>query len=118
MLRPVLLVSLVLTSSTPLLADDIAIPMPGDTKVSHVDANYQCGGERVGVSYINAGSVGLARLSLGNTIIVASSVIAGSGAKYAGGPYVWWSKGEEAEFYDVVKDPEMKTPTKCTTLKP
>ncbi|WP_234881784.1 MliC family protein [Agrobacterium larrymoorei] len=109
--------SIISMTATPLLADDITIPMPADTKVEHVDATYQCGQEKVTVTYINAGSVNLARLGMGDTIIVASSVIAASGAKYAGGPYVWWSKGEEAELYDVVKDPQMNTATHCSTVK-
>ncbi|NTJ42676.1 hypothetical protein G6L28_08715 [Agrobacterium larrymoorei] len=106
-----------LGAATPLRADDITLPMPGDTKVEQVTARYQCGAEVVSVVYINAGSVNLARLEMGNTIIVASSIISASGAKYAGGPYIWWSKGDNADLYDVMRDPDMKDPRHCETKK-
>jgi membrane-bound inhibitor of C-type lysozyme len=103
--------------TTSVFADDITISMPADTKAEHVDATYQCGSEKVSVTYINAGSVNLARLSIGNAVIIASNVISASGAKYVGGPYVWWSKGSEADLYDLMRDPDMNAPTQCNTLK-
>lgn len=106
-----------LVFASQLRADDITVLMPRETKVEQVNANYQCGSEIVSVTYINAGSVSLARLTLGNTIILASNVIAASGAKYAGGPYIWWSKGDNAELYDVMQDSGMSDPRICITKK-
>lgn len=117
MRRIIALTVTALAIGTPLRADDITIPMPGETKVEQVNASYQCGSEVVSVVYMNAGSVNLARITMGNTIIVASNVISASGAKYAGGPYVWWSKGDNADLYDVMRDPDMNEPRHCTIRK-
>lgn len=48
---------------------------------------------------------------------VAANVISASGAKYQGGIYVWWSKGDEADLYDLMADPEMKKPVHCVDVK-
>lgn len=57
------------------------------------------------------------RIAFAGRIIVASSVICGSGAKYQGGAYVWWSKGEEADLYDLMADPQMQKPLHCAAIK-
>ena len=54
--------------------------------------------------YVNAANVSLAVLRIGEETVVASNVTAGSGARYAGGIYEWWSRGDEATLRDVVKD--------------
>ncbi|URK88916.1 MliC family protein [Rhizobium sp. RCAM05350] len=42
-------------------------------------------------------------LTIGNEFVIASNVLSGSGAKYAGGQYVWWTKGDEANLIDAMK---------------
>ena len=57
------------------------------------------------------------RLGLKDGVIVAANVISGSGARYQGGVHVWWSKGDEADLYDLMADPEMKKPVHCVEKK-
>ena len=60
-------------------------------------------GQAVAADYINAGPVSLVTLTIGSEFVVASNVLSGSGAKYAGGQYVWWTKGENATLIDTIK---------------
>jgi membrane-bound inhibitor of C-type lysozyme len=83
------------------VAISLSIPVSGDTGVSSTSSIYACGDDEVSVTYINAGDVSLALLEIDGGTVVASNVIAASGAKYAGAQYIWWTKGEEASLYDL-----------------
>lgn len=86
------------------ISEDITISVPGADSVESSVAAYRCGDRTVGVEYINAGPVSLALLSIDKEFVVASNVIAADGAKYAGGRYIWWSKGgAEASLTDLMK---------------
>lgn len=75
----------------------ITISVPGAGEISTTHANYRCGERGVEVDYINADpSIALAILSLNDETIVAANVISASGARYAGGRYIWWTKGDWA----------------------
>jgi membrane-bound inhibitor of C-type lysozyme len=66
--------------------------------------NYQCDADqRISVEYINVGANSLAVVRIGEETVIASNVMAASGAKYAGGRYEWWTKGDEATLYDLTK---------------
>ncbi|MDS7597421.1 MliC family protein [Agrobacterium tumefaciens] len=67
------------------IAENLVIPLPEETTVEKTEAVYQCGSEKVGATYLTTGDVGLVRIAFAGRIIVASSVISGSGAKYQGG---------------------------------
>ncbi|MDX3929782.1 MAG: META domain-containing protein [Shinella sp.] len=84
---------------------DVVIRLPGQpVAVDRRTITYQCDGDmRVGVEYINARPIALAVMTFGQDVVVASNVIAGSGAKYAGGQYEWWTKGPEAILSDLSK---------------
>jgi len=84
---------------------DVVIRLPGpEQTVTRETLNYQCDGEqRVVVEYINAGANSLAVLTIDEETIIAANVLAASGAKYAGGRYEWWTKGDEATLYDLTK---------------
>lgn len=90
------------------MAAEIRIDVPDSDEVQTSKLAYMCGEKPVSADYINAGSVALAVLTLDGETVVASNVIAGSGAKYAGGQYVWWTKGEEATLYDVREGDDAK----------
>ncbi len=94
-------------------ADEITIELPGDVAVTTNDVLYKCGDKDVAVTYYNAGDISLAKLELDDETVIASSVLSGSGAKYAGGIYIWWSKGAEANLYNLMDDPEQEKPTSC-----
>ncbi|MGV1955773.1 MliC family protein [Agrobacterium sp. 22-214-1] len=103
--------------ATSALAEELVIPLPKDTTVEKVETVYQCAADKVEAVYFNAGEISLVRLGLKDGVTVAANVISGSGAKYQGGIYVWWSKGEEADLYDLMADPEMKKPVHCVEAK-
>ena len=103
--------------STGAMAEELVIPLPNDTTVEKVETVYQCAADKVEAVYFNAGEISLVRLGLKDGVTVAANVIAGSGAKYQGGIYVWWSKGEEADLYDLMADPEMKKPVHCVEAR-
>ena len=103
--------------ATGAMAEELVIPLPNDTKVEKVETVYQCAADKVEAVYFNAGEISLVRLGLKDGVTVAANVISGSGAKYQGGIYVWWSKGEEADLYDLMADPEMKKPVHCVEAR-
>ena len=84
---------------------DILIHLPSDVDVKRETITYECkDGRKVLADYVNAANVSLAVLRIGEETVVASNVVAGSGARYAGGIYEWWSRGDEATLRDVLKD--------------
>ncbi|MGP4726118.1 MliC family protein [Agrobacterium deltaense] len=103
--------------ATGAMAEELVIPLPNNTTVEKVETVYQCAADKVEAVYFNAGEISLVRLGLKDGVTVAANVISGSGAKYQGGIYVWWSKGEEADLYDLMADPEMKKPVHCVEAR-
>lgn len=90
-----------LAAAEPAFAATIAIEVPGE-KPETTNVAYACdGGLAVSATYINATDNSLAVLKIGDATVVTANVLAGSGAKYAGGKYVWWTKGREADLYDL-----------------
>ncbi len=84
------------------LADDITIALPAGQTVERTKVRYHCEGmASVDVEYINAGENALAVVTLVRVPLVFASVLSASGARYAAGPYVWWTKGRDADFYDL-----------------
>jgi membrane-bound inhibitor of C-type lysozyme len=58
------------------------------------DVRYTCeGGKSLSVKYMTVGDTPLASMVLDGKTLVFANVIAASGARYASGPYVWWTKG-------------------------
>ncbi|PZP43145.1 MAG: hypothetical protein DI595_21510 [Agrobacterium fabrum] len=111
------LATFAMSVATGAMAEDMVIPLPDGTTVEKVETVYQCAADRVEAVYFNAGDVSLVWLRLKDGVTVAANVISGSGAKYQGGIHVWWSKGDEADLYDLMADPEMKQPVHCTEVK-
>lgn len=94
-------------------AAEISIPVADGTSVEELSARYQCDDRIIDVVYINAGSTSLAVLDLDDRKVVAASVIAGSGARYAGDRYIWWTKGNEAALYDLMDGGEETPAATC-----
>lgn len=97
-------------------AAEITITLPEGLEADRSKAVYACGDREIPVEYINAGPVSLAVLTLGEETIVASNVISASGARYAGGQYIWWTKGDEASLYDLTQG-EDAPPVACTAAQ-
>ncbi|MEI2299290.1 META domain-containing protein [Ensifer sp. MJa1] len=82
---------------------EVTILVPGAGTVDRQSVRYDCGGKAVEAEYINAGPVSLVTFTIDGTFVVASNVISGSGAKFAGGQYIWWTKGDTATLFDATK---------------
>lgn len=62
---------------------------------------YRCtGAPAMTVEYVNAGDNALALVPIDGRPLVFVTVLSGSGARYASGPYIWWTKGREASLFD------------------
>ena len=81
-----------------------SLPGPGETATSR--AVYQCDdGQRLAVVYYHKDLNRIAVVKKGSEPeIVMVNVISGSGAKYNGNVYQWWSKGHSGSFTDLMKD--------------
>ncbi|WP_175868644.1 MliC family protein [Bartonella gabonensis] len=109
--------SLPLFSSVHAFAGSLVIKVPDDPEPTTEVTAYQCetntSKEHVEVTYLNAGSISLVDLKWQGKRIIASRSMSASGAKYMGGPYIWWTKGNEATLSDLINDPEEKNLIQC-----
>ncbi|QEE12966.1 MliC family protein [Bartonella krasnovii] len=109
--------SLPLFNSLNAFAGSLVIEVPDDPEPTTEVTTYQCGTgtskEHVEVTYLNAGSISLVDFKWQEKRIIASRSISASGAKYMGGPYIWWTKGNEATLSDLINDPEEKNLIQC-----
>lgn len=67
--------------------------------------NYDCEGgpSPLQVEYINAAPNFLALVPVEGETYVFAAVIAASGVRYVAANYVWWTKGTDAEWYDLTQ---------------
>ncbi len=80
---------------------------------------YDCGTETpLVVTYINANPNFLAILPVADEPqeLVFASVISASGARYASGQWVWWSKGSDASLYDTTLGEDAEAVLTCTEI--
>jgi len=85
-------------------SSSFSVPGRGNTETSQLV--YQCeDGQRLDITYYNNDPNRLAVIkTAGEPAIVMANVISGSGAKYNGNVYQWWSKGRSGSFSDLMKD--------------
>ncbi|MBO3274450.1 MliC family protein [Pseudomonas schmalbachii] len=78
-----------------------ALVLPGDAELDSRSVEYKCDdGRSIAVQYLNKGDNRLAVVPVSDSsTLVFANVISGSGARYAAGQYIWWSKGPEATLY-------------------
>lgn len=84
-------------------AENGTIQLRSKTKIDRTQTAYDCGpAGRLAVTYINADPNFLALVPVPKQPqpLVFASVISGSGARYAAGKYIWWTKGNSASLYD------------------
>jgi len=113
MLRLLLALSLSPVLAGTALATTLTIELPGSEAPETTRVDYACGARKVAVTYVNTSDNQFAVLDLGDKTIVAVSVMSGSGARYVGQQYEWWSKGNEAQFTDLMQ--ETPKPVICTS---
>lgn len=80
--------------------------------------HYGCTGDQdsIAVDYLNAAPNYLALIPLDGTTLVFNTVLAASGAKYAAGKYVWWTKGNTASLYDLTQGENSKPILTCNEV--
>lgn len=65
---------------------------------------YQCdGGKTLSVRYFNSPDNQAAIFRLEGKPVLAVSTVAASGARYVGGRYEWWTKGEAGTLRDLME---------------
>ncbi|MFC6488208.1 MliC family protein [Nitratireductor sp. GCM10026969] len=95
-------------------AAEVTLSLPGDDSVDRRTVTYECGDAgTLDVEYINAGSVSLAVFAHDGEPVVAANVLAASGARYAGGVYVWWSKGRNGSLYNLMQGEDAAPVAEC-----
>lgn len=81
---------------------DLVIHLPGNDRVTRNVVRMKCDATAIklgasassfSVEYINAGAIALAVLPIEGKPLVFSSVMSGSGARYAAGRFIWWDAG-------------------------
>ncbi|WP_029005681.1 MliC family protein [Azorhizobium doebereinerae] len=96
------LAALLILSATAAAASDLTLALPDGTPVQQVKASYTCpAGAQLTVAYITAGDSALAIVPVDGKPLIFANVLAASGARYAAGAYVWWTKGPDAALYDL-----------------
>ena len=99
----VLIATMCLSANLATAADSGTIELHSTTKIERMQADYNCGAAgKLAVTYINADPnfIALVALPKQPQPLVFTSVISGSGARYAAGKYIWWTKGSSASLYD------------------
>lgn len=76
---------------------------------------YQCDDETtLSVQYLNAAPNFLAIVPVEGDNLVMTTSISGSGARYVGGPYEWWSHQGEATLRDLTQGEDAPPLVTCT----
>ncbi|TPQ35731.1 MliC family protein [Cupriavidus pinatubonensis] len=88
-------------------ASAFAAGAPGIDSVRFPDVRtvrYQCdGGKDLTVRYFNSPDNQAAILRLEGKPVLAVSVVSGSGARYVGGRYEWWTQGDDGTLRDLMQ---------------
>jgi membrane-bound inhibitor of C-type lysozyme len=107
-----LIAALVLFSgANPAAAATVTFDLPGT--LDRQSVAYACEGSEapLAVTYFNLPDTQLAVLAVKGTPRAFVNVLAASGAKYASGSIVWWTRGNVATLYDETM-PDAQ-PTRC-----
>lgn len=83
----------------------LSIPLKSGTTDSVESVTYSCGdGEAFSVQYVNAGANALAIFPIDGEDRIFVNVVSASGARYASGAYVWWTKGDTATLENEMEE--------------
>jgi membrane-bound inhibitor of C-type lysozyme len=92
----------------------IAVTVENAGSNARTTASYDCAGKEIEVEYINVEPDHLAIVPVEGEPRIFVMVISGSGARYASGRYIWWSKGTEAWLYDQMQGGDAAPVLTCT----
>jgi membrane-bound inhibitor of C-type lysozyme len=108
----------ILAATSPALAmDDGTIQLKSTSHIERQQVAYDCAkGGKLSVTYVNADPNSLAVVPLPSERqpIVFLSVMSGSGARYASGKFVWWTKGSTARLFDISAGEDAPALMTCT----
>lgn len=107
---PTLITMLVAAPGAQAAALELDLPYAGPVETSSV--TYRCPDYELTATYHNAGDIALAVLQFEARNIVVVTVPSASGARYAGGNFVWWTKGDQGDLYDVSRGDDAE-PVSC-----
>lgn len=115
-MRFLFLIAVLAASTVAARSVEIAIELPEADEISaeRIDTTYDCGSRAMSVEYVNAGPVSLAVFAHEGEPVVASNVLSASGARYAAGPFIWWTKGPQASLYDLRNGEDAPPVLECT----
>ncbi|WP_372802095.1 MliC family protein [Paracoccus seriniphilus] len=86
------------------VAGDVALTVDLGPTDQVTAGTYTCGaGETIPVRYVNAGPNALAILPVDGEERIFVNVVSASGARYASGAHVWWSKGDSAALEHTIE---------------
>jgi membrane-bound inhibitor of C-type lysozyme len=96
-------VAAMLLATAPAIADTLNLPQIVLAKT--ITQTYQCaGGKSLQVTYLNAANgQSFALVPVDGKPLLFVDTIAASGVRYQAGRYVWWSKGNNGDLYDVMQ---------------
>lgn len=97
-------------------ASEVNLVLPGEQEVEEIRVDYDCGAFQMTVDCVNAGPVSLAVFVVDDRPVVASNVISGSGARYAGDAFVWWTKGKTASLFDLAAGEDAPPRAECEEI--
>jgi membrane-bound inhibitor of C-type lysozyme len=95
-------------------APRISIAIENGSPNMRTTAHYDCAGDAMDVEYVNVEPDHLAVVPVEGKKRIFVLVMSGSGARYASGQYIWWSKGKEASLYDEMKGADAPPILTCT----
>lgn len=111
-MKPVICAAvLAITVAGPARAAESAITIDGGSRAA---VSYACdNGRSFRVVYVNAPPDALALVPIDGKRRIFVNVISGSGARYAAGIFIWWTKGNEAWLYDLTHGGEASPVATC-----
>lgn len=113
-MRLTLTATLLAAATATAAASAVTIDLPGDAPAERQGVTYACdGGRTVAAEYVNAGANALAIVRLGDETVLMVNVLSASGARYAGQQYIWWTKGDAADLYDLTKGEDAQPEFSC-----
>lgn len=106
------------TPPPPVVSSSVHIDLGTTGDFDRKAMNYGCKGREqpLVVTYINAAPNFLALVPVEDGTLLFTTVLAASGAKYASGKYVWWSKGPDASLYDLTQGDGSKPILTCSEV--
>lgn len=102
---------LVASAALPARAEETAIEIAGGERN---EVSYACDdGAAREVTYVNGAAQSFAVVPVDGAARIFVGIISGSGARYASGQFVWWTKGREATLYDLTRGEDGKPRATC-----